>query len=440
MVRAVVLVSYLRAAVPWLGIALTCGCGGPGAPQPEAPKPSVARELAKPMCRVTKSTTKPLVVEWPSAERADLEARASEGTVVVAYRGCEFKILADCRPGEGAYSYVAVSPMNDRLRIRNRDELYASVPIGAVGLEGRLTSGSELQVDMTMVGKFQASRRAFGRNELRGSCAGATHVVVGMTVGAFEFATQQQREAAGGAKVLGVGAGAATRRSREVLSSAGKRDRCAAATDRDTTPPANCRAVLRLELARVQAHVVPAAAPAAAAPAVVAGPPPPPSDECPEDAAVDDIRCTLDDPAAAVRCPPGTLFDGDRCVESGAPRPPPVTGQATAEAEAESELSEFARRFIVTGRLADAVSLRARLEFADWMLGRTAPKSEDWAPRAQRVARLLHELEASLEADVKACGSDRGCVAKHRGEQKAARARAAALCKGLKDLGSVTCD
>jgi hypothetical protein len=40
---------------------------------------------------------RPLIVEWPSADRAALEAQASHGLVVVRYEGCEMEVLRQCR-------------------------------------------------------------------------------------------------------------------------------------------------------------------------------------------------------------------------------------------------------------------------------------------------------------------------------------------------------
>lgn len=48
-------------------------------------------------CKVAASQRRPLIVEWPSADRAALEAQTRQGVVVVRYTGCEMEMLPSCR-------------------------------------------------------------------------------------------------------------------------------------------------------------------------------------------------------------------------------------------------------------------------------------------------------------------------------------------------------
>ena len=98
-------------------------------------------------------------MEWPSADRAELEARAKSGTVVVRYDGCEMHVLSQCT-APGKYDYTAVAPKKDRLSIHTADELWAAMPMGAAKLEARLAGAGELNVAMTLNRQVVAERYA----------------------------------------------------------------------------------------------------------------------------------------------------------------------------------------------------------------------------------------------------------------------------------------
>lgn len=256
-----------------LALALGCGPATPASELVDTPELDVEGQTT---CKVKESQTKPLIVEWPSAERVSLEARAKQGLVVVRYNGCEMQLLTRCKaPSE--YDYIGVAPKKDTLRITNEDDLYANIPIGAAKLEGKLQKAGELDVAMTMVGTYQAKDALVDRAALEGLCDGATHVIAGLTVGAFEFFAGGSAEVGGGAEVLGAGAGAKSAAKRELLATDGKASACESATSTDQRPPEGCSALLRIE-------VVPLTGAAAADSAVAAAKtpvksPPPPAEE-----------------------------------------------------------------------------------------------------------------------------------------------------------------
>ena len=85
--------------------------------------------------RREKSQAKPLIVEWPSADRGELEAQAHEhGLVVVRYQGCEMQVLDGCT-APVKYCYAAITRKKDRVVMRDADDLYANIPVGAAKLE-----------------------------------------------------------------------------------------------------------------------------------------------------------------------------------------------------------------------------------------------------------------------------------------------------------------
>ena len=218
---------------------------------------NVASHLASPpsfdppdqaKCSVRKSADHPLIVEWPSADRATLEAKAQSGLVAVRYVGCEMEVLHRCKlPGK--YAYTAITPKHDAVTIKDADDLYANMPVGAAKLEGKLEKSGQLQVSMTIVGRFEADQTSFTPDQLDGEdCDRATHVVSGMTTGAFELSAGASANVGGSATAFGAGAGGKSTSSHETLERDGHEEKCEGGSGRPGEPPDGCGAVLRLDL------------------------------------------------------------------------------------------------------------------------------------------------------------------------------------------------
>ena len=254
-------------------------CGG-GTPASELVKPPEFDPGNQSKCAIKTSESKPLIVEWPSADRAELESQIASKQVVVRYEGCEMVLLSQCK-APGAYTYSSVTPKRDTIAIRNADELYATIPVGAARFEGNLERSGQLNVTMTTVGRYASNQPLVSRGELQGLCNGATHVVAGLTVGAFEFFAGADASVGGGASVLGAGAGAESSASREMLSADGDMPSCTAADRAQTAPPTGCGALLRVEVVPLSDEPPPpnaaarSATPASAAPSTEPGQPSP---------------------------------------------------------------------------------------------------------------------------------------------------------------------
>jgi hypothetical protein len=236
---------------------------------------------------LTSQPTAPLVVEWSGAARGQLETLRAKHLVAVHYSGCELEVLPACEV-RGGYSYVPVTPKHERLVVHDEDELYANIPLHAAALEGKLKSAGQLNVKMTVVGRFESPDAAVSREALSGDCDRATHVITGLTTGAFSFFAGRDDEAGGGVTIGGLGGGASAKNSIEVLNKDGDESTCEKAAAADRAPPFGCGALIRLE-------IVP----------------------------VGGVRTTQ--PA----CPDRTRWDGTQCVAGGggsvtASLPPPV--------------------------------------------------------------------------------------------------------------------
>lgn len=169
----------------------------------------------------------PLVVEWSNSERAQFEALAKSGVIVARYTGCELEVLTQCR-APGGYHYAALTPTNERERIAGKDDLYAKLPLGAVELEGRLSRSGSISVDSTVAGRYAAERVDIRERDLVGRCLGATHVVSGLTVGAFELSSGAASDLSGSASTLRFGSRGDSSSQREVISHAGDAQTCLA--------------------------------------------------------------------------------------------------------------------------------------------------------------------------------------------------------------------
>jgi hypothetical protein len=264
-----------RALAGALAVALTlpqiAGCSGApsgaGGPRPPEWNPS-----GETKCKVAKSQSRPLIVEWPSSDRVALESTMKDGLAAVRAVGCEVEVLSHCRV-PGRYGYRGTSKESDAVSISNEDDLYANLPLGAASLSGKLRSSGSLSVTMAVVGRYIVEEGNPGAGSLQGQdCERATHYISAVSVGAFTLAAGGAQEAGGGVDLKVVGGGARTASKREELKSGGNVASCEAASRKDTEPPEGCGALLRIELIPMPSRGVARVAPT---PTATATEPPP---------------------------------------------------------------------------------------------------------------------------------------------------------------------
>ena len=209
-----------------------------------------AHELQAARCGGNGRVVRPLIIEWPATDRASLEGRLRRGGVIVVhYEGCTVEVLRDCAAPETPYDYIGITRKNDRITIRSADELYVNMPLTAVKLAATLAREGELNVEMALVGNYEAQRSRFDVTDLEGHCDGATHVIGAAQVGAFVFHTGAAAEIGTGVDVeLVGGVGASSSASREILNRDGNATACETSSTSDEGPPSECGALLRLEL------------------------------------------------------------------------------------------------------------------------------------------------------------------------------------------------
>lgn len=277
-------------------VLLTIAVGGCTTPA-QALIPPVGNPLTETQsrCSVRHSRANPLIVEWPAAERGSLEMRLRNGLVAVRYESCDMEVLRHCTVPHSRYDYGGFTHKAQTVRMRNADELYANLPVGAARLEGRLDRAEALEVSMTMVGMYQADRNAVMREQLRGDCDAATHIIAGVQVGAYAFFADGE---AGVSAAVGMrngpGVGGGSQAQRAMIEEDGDARACVGAASGDQMPPDGCGALLRLEVVPIDASVDLAAA-------------------CPEATAWDGTQCSSTEIQPRV-CPPGFSDRGEGCV------------------------------------------------------------------------------------------------------------------------------
>jgi hypothetical protein len=237
----------VRVGVPAMVAAVTtaaCGSGNVASSLVKAPDYQPKGES---QCSVGQSQSRPLIVEWSSSDRLELETKTRESVVVVRYSGCVMDVLERCSV-PAKYRYLGGTRKQDRLVIRNADDLYANLPVGAAKLEGKLERSGQLTVDMDLVGRYEADTPTIQARDLQGDCAGATHFVYGVTVGAFDFFAGGEAAVGGSAGIANVGAGAHSSAEKETLSRDGDVAACDKAQPDDKGPPPQCGALVRVEV------------------------------------------------------------------------------------------------------------------------------------------------------------------------------------------------
>jgi hypothetical protein len=140
--------------------------------------------------------------------------------------------------------------------------------------DGHARSG-RLAVRTTVAGQLALDGFDATGVERDPACAGVTHVVTGITVGAYELLSGGKLAASGGGAALGVGAGASLASSERVMRSAGAADSCSQASDGAPTSQCSSPIQIFVQPVTVSPAASPRSAPAPTAGVEVAFPAPP---------------------------------------------------------------------------------------------------------------------------------------------------------------------
>lgn len=235
-----------------LAVFALAGCGGVTSGRDlEVPNLHDAAGLST--CSAAKDPLHPLVVEWPSESRTDLEAVAAKGPVVVSYAGCDLKVLRACHVREAtSYQLVSTTPAEQKLELTSSADLYANLPLSAVSLEGKLAQSGGFSLTYVAVGErvLDVSK---GPTVLEGECDGASHYVDAMVVGAFDLTAHADRATTAKVSAFHGTAGGDLNAAKARDGSAGD---IAVCKEKGLAAGASCQAILSLALTplRVVSH------------------------------------------------------------------------------------------------------------------------------------------------------------------------------------------
>lgn len=194
------------------------------------------------------------MVDWSPLDRSKLEAATRHGVVPVRIDGCRARIVDGCTIRR-QYAFTATARQREVILLSDRDEVATTLPVLALRFGASVMHASELDVAMTVVGRYESGVTPVAASELDGECAGATHVVASFSVGAFVIGTGSTTATEASVEV----ARGRHARERKHLDAAGVEGACAAARRADVSPPDGCSIPLRIELRalRPPAEVLP---------------------------------------------------------------------------------------------------------------------------------------------------------------------------------------
>lgn len=202
-------------------------CGGASGLAGDGPS---NKELFGVKCDAFQAQEAPDLMAWDAAARANLDRLRRSGVVVVRYekKGCDvqLELLPQCK-ATGSYKYAGYSA-NETKVAKSASELFASLPLGANALAGKLTTGQAVRTDYMLVGtdSLKADAR-ITRAQLRGpECERATHVVSTVYLGGFALAVGKTVDLEGKASLFGVGASGSHSASSERVANEGVADAC----------------------------------------------------------------------------------------------------------------------------------------------------------------------------------------------------------------------
>jgi len=317
--------SRARHLVTLLVAGLASSCGGPAATGDAVrPKDQTAAEArGSQSVYVIEAQGQPLIVDWQPEMRGDLEVAMQEGVAVVGFDDKGLRLLSDCHL-DGKYGFIGVNTKEQIVQLLSADEIKANLPAEGLGIVAKLGAelgrSQALDVAIVMVGKRKTTWATATKQDLKGDCAAATHFVRGATIGAFAMRTGAKGQARSVAEVFGASAGASVSSDKRVQSTDGLLDACRNATPESNTPPAQCGALIRLELVRLeegeQAGAKTAAASASegrnAAVATDSD-----ADSCPQGFVFSNGKCSRPSEATTHACEPGDVRDCSVQCEKG---------------------------------------------------------------------------------------------------------------------------
>jgi TPR repeat protein len=347
-----------------IAFATVAACGGSPASNVAPRPPSAAEAFNEDSCPIREDRLAPLIVDWPSHQRGELEANMKSRLAVVSYDCQKIRLLPDCRL-DGSYAYVGLNKKEDVIQLEDVNEVRANLPVlgPKLAVSGHLESGFAVDIATVIVGRFRTTRVHARPDELVGSCEGATHFVRGAHVGAFAVQSGSAGKMRAVAQLFSAGgeASSSNRQVRRIID--GQPAQCDGASSTDLAAPERCGALIRVQLAALATES---------------------SDEASKETQPTEAAARRDDDMA---CPRAFVAVGGKCVPTNTQsvthcEPGNVSrclflGKRYMEAGTTQQYANAAAAFTTgcNGGVADACRLLGRL-YAD---GHGVPKSNETA-------------------------------------------------------------
>ncbi|MFN0251589.1 MAG: hypothetical protein ACKV2T_32235 [Kofleriaceae bacterium] len=248
----------LRSATLVPVVLAIAGCSkssGPAAKLQQAP-PTVASADSGGKPATIEACTTParadlMVVDWTPEARGDLEVAMKEGLALLAYDCKSAKLVPSCSLA-GAYAYIGTTKREKKVEMSTSDMVAANLPVSGVSwlteIGGKFGRETALLAQMVMIGKRSSAKKVAQRGELEGTCTEATHYVRAATVGAFAVASGSKAEIGATATLMGKGGTADSKSATKLESQDGDMAACDSSTPDAKQPPAQCGAIVRIEL------------------------------------------------------------------------------------------------------------------------------------------------------------------------------------------------
>ena len=174
-----------------------------------------------------------------------------EGLALLAYDCKSAKLVPSCSLA-GSYAYIGTTKREKKIEMATSDVVAANLPVSGVSwlteIGGKFGRETALLAQMVMIGKRSSAKKVAQRGELEGTCTEATHFVRAATVGAFAVASGSKAEIGATATLMGKGGAADSKSATKLESRDGDMAACDSSTPDAKQPPAQCGAIVRIEL------------------------------------------------------------------------------------------------------------------------------------------------------------------------------------------------
>lgn len=203
-----------------------------------------------------KAHERPFVIEWDATDTSSFQARTATDVVVVKYDGCNLTVLDSCNDDSVRGTFGSYKPIDwttgaiEKVDIANAMDLHAKLPLGEPLLGGRVQGGEKFHMEYFVTGTRSATRPVLYRADLAkvAGCAGATHFVYAINLGAYELSTATTSSGEASVSAFGAGVGGKSIRGSEIAKKAGELSACRGESAKEID---GCKVPIRLTLREV---------------------------------------------------------------------------------------------------------------------------------------------------------------------------------------------